>query len=100
MENKDIKIRDLSEGRFGSIICLLRLAGIPFHMKKMSTIYALYMITVVFCSCITFLGMLLDVYVHRDDLRHAMTTVRVVIPLTNNIWMYFYCRYVTTGIFI
>jgi hypothetical protein len=27
--------------------------------------------------------MFADVYVHRDDLGHTMTTVRVLIPITN-----------------
>ena len=96
MQNKRAEINSLLESRFGSVIFLLRLAGIPFHMKKISPVYAIYMITVVFCTCITYIGMCVDVYVHKDDLQHAMTTIRMLIHFSNAMWIYFYCRYVIT----
>ena len=82
----------LSNRRFGSFIFLLRVAGIPFQMKKMSTLYAVYMITVISCTCTTFIGMFFDVYVHRDDLGHVMTNIRASISFTNFLWMFIYCR--------
>jgi hypothetical protein len=93
MDSEDIKLKTLTERRFGSIILLFRLAGIPFHIRNMSIIYAIYMRTVTVCASITYLGMFVDVYVHRDDLGRAMTTVRVLIPVTNIMWLYTYCRY-------
>jgi hypothetical protein len=96
MDSETPKLNKSSESRFASIIFLLRLAGIPFKMKKMSTIYAIYMIAVIFCTCTTFLGMFADVYVHRDDLGHAMTNIRLLFPMTNNVWIFLYCRQVTT----
>jgi hypothetical protein len=92
MENKLLKVKELSNYRFGSVIFLLRLAGIPFKMKKMSTIYTIYMITAISCSCTTFVGMVVDVYIHRDDLWHAMSNIRVSIGFTNSLWLLFYCR--------
>jgi hypothetical protein len=92
MDNEVPEVKGLSNTRFGSIIFLLRLAGIPFKMKNMSTIYAIYMITVIFCTCTTFVGMFVDVYIHRDDLGHAMKNIRVSISLTQVLWMFFYCR--------
>jgi len=88
----DNEVKGLSSSRFGSIIFLLRLAGIPFKMKKMSTLYALYMITVISCTCTTFVGMFVDVYIHTGDLGHVMTNFRVSILFTNVLWMFFYCR--------
>ena len=82
MEKVESKVKGLSEIRFGSIIFFLRVAGIPFKMKKMSTVYFIYMITVIICSCITFLGMFVDVYIHRDDLGHVMTTIRTITGMT------------------
>jgi len=90
------KLKGLSNSRFGSIVFLLRMAGIPFKMKKISNIYALYMITVIICSCSTFIGMFVDVYIHRDELGRAMTNLRVSIPYTNLLFIYFYCRYERT----
>ena len=95
MNTKEPKIKGLSEIRFGSMIFLFRMAGIPLKVKKISTIYFVYMITVIICSCIMFTGMFVDVYVHWDDLRRAMTTMRILIPFTNVMWVFWYCRYVT-----
>ena len=92
MDNEVPKVKRLSNSRFGAIIFLLRLTGIPFQMKKLSTLYAIYMITVISCSCTTFVGMFVDVYVHRDDLGHVMTNIRASIGFTNVLWVFFYCR--------
>jgi len=92
MDNEVPQVKEKSNSRFGSIIFFLRLAGIPFKMKKMSTIYALYMITAISCTCTTFLGMFVDVYIHRDNLGHVMTNFRVSIGFTNSLWMFVYCR--------
>jgi len=92
MEREETKVKGLSEIRFKWIIFFLRLGGIPFKMKKMSTVYVIYMITVTICSCSTFLGMFVDVYIHRDDLSHVMTTIRALTAMTNVLWIYFSCR--------
>ena len=96
MEREETKVKGLSKIRFRWIIFFLRLAGIPFKMKKMSTVYAIYMITVIICTCSTLLSMFVDVYVHRDDLGHVMTTIRVLTGIANALWIYFSCRYVST----
>jgi len=92
MDNEVLQVKGLSNSRFGSIIFLLRVAGIPLKMKKMSTLYAIYMITVISCSCTTFVGMFVDVYMYRDDLGHVMTNIRVSIGFMNVLWLLFYCR--------
>jgi hypothetical protein len=96
MESEDTKINSLSERRFSSIIFLLRVGGIPFRMKKISTIYAVCMATLVFSSFAAAIGMLFDVYTHWNNLGRAMSTMRVLISLTDIIWIYTYCRYVRT----
>ena len=92
MNRKETKQKGLSGIRFGSIIFLFKMAGIPVQMKNVSTIYSVYMMTVILCGCSTFIGMFVDVYIHRDDLGRAMTSMRVLIPFSNVIWVYFYCR--------
>jgi len=92
MKTEKTKLKGLSEIRFRSTIFLLRMAGIPFQMKKVSTIYAVYMVTVIVCCFSTILGMFFDVYVHWDDLGHAMTTMRILFPFTNIIWIFSYFR--------
>jgi hypothetical protein len=92
MESGDIKLKNLTDRRFGYIILLFRLAGIPFHIKKMSITYTIYMMTVIICASTSYLGMFVDVYVHRYNLRRAMSTMRVFIPVTNIMWLYTFCR--------
>jgi hypothetical protein len=92
MNRKETNLKRLSESRFGSIILLFKMAGIPIHMKKISTIYGVYMITVIICTLSTFIGMFVDVYIHRDDLARAMSSMHVLIPMTNITWIYSYCR--------
>jgi hypothetical protein len=92
MDYEVAKVKGRSNSRFGSIIFFLRSAGISFKMKNMSTLYAIYMITVISCTCITFVGMFVDVYIHRDNLGHVMTNIRVSIGVTDFLWMFLYCR--------
>jgi hypothetical protein len=92
MDNEVPQVKGLSNSRFGSIIFFLRLAGIPIKMKNMSTLYTIYMIKVISCTCTTFIGMFVDVYIHRGDLGHVMTNIRVLIGFTKVLWILFYCR--------
>jgi hypothetical protein len=85
-------VKGLSEIRFSWIIFFLRLAGIPFKMKKMSTLYCIYMITVIMCTYSTLIGMSVDVYVHRDDLSRVMKNIRLLTGMTGLVWIYFTCR--------
>jgi len=82
----------LSEIRFSWVIFFLRLGGIPFKMKKISTLYAIYMKTMIIGTCSTFLGMFVDVYIHRDDLNHIMTTIQALTSMASILWIYFSCR--------
>jgi hypothetical protein len=86
------KVKGLSEIRFGSMIFLFRMGGIPFKMKKVSLIYAVYMITVIISSYSSFIGMFVDVYIHWNDFGRAMTTVHVLIPFLNAMWIFSYFR--------
>jgi len=92
MNTAETKVNGLSDNRFASIIFLFRLAGIPVKMKKISTIYAVYMVTVIICSSSTFIGIFADVNVHWDSLGRAMTSMRALLPFTNVMWILSYCR--------
>ena len=56
MNTAEPQVKGLLDIRFASIIFLCRSGGIPVKMKKISTIYAAYMITVIICSSSTFIG--------------------------------------------
>jgi hypothetical protein len=96
MYSGESKLNKPSESRFCWIIFLLRLGGIRFKMRKLSTKYAIYMTTVIICSCTTVLGMFADLYVYWDDLERAMTSLRVLFPIMDILWIYIYYRYVRT----
>jgi hypothetical protein len=91
MNNEVPQAKEMPNSCFGSNIFLLRLAEIPFQMKKMSTLYAIYMITVISCTY-TFVRMFVDVYILRGDLGHVMTNFCASIVVTNSLWMFVYCR--------
>jgi hypothetical protein len=92
MNASETEIKGLSDNRFTSIIFLFRLAGIPVKMKKISTIYTAYMITVIICSFSTFIGMFADVNVHWHNLGRAMMSMGALFPFTNTMWIFSYCR--------
>jgi hypothetical protein len=92
MNKKETKLKGLSLSRFGSIILIFKISGIPIQIKEISNIYRVYMITLNICTFSTFIGMFVDVYKNRDDLGRAMTSVRGLIPFTNIMWIYSYCR--------
>jgi hypothetical protein len=92
MDSGKPELKELSEGRLGSIIFLLRLGGIPFKMRNLSTKYAIYMATGIICNCTTFLAFFADVYVHWDNLGRAMTNLRMFIPASDVLWLYACCR--------
>lgn len=95
MNCEEAKLKGLLKSRFDWIIFLLRLAGIPFMLKKISAIYTIYIITVFICTFSTYIGMSADVYLHMDDLGRAMTNILSFFLMTNIIWLYLNCRYVT-----
>jgi len=92
MEREVTKVKGLSEFRFSWIILFLRLAGIPFKMEKMSTVYVIYRITAIICSCNMFLGLFVHLCIHWDDLGHVMTNLRMLTGMIGVLWIYFSCR--------
>jgi len=92
MVAEETKEERLSEIRFSRIIFFLRLAGIPFKMKKMPTLYKIYMITVNICTYSSIIGMFIDMYIHRNDLVRVMKNLRILAAVTSLVWIYFVCR--------
>ena len=92
MNIQETKLKGLWESRFGSVIFLFRMAGIPLKMKKLKPIYTIYMVTVTIFSCSTFIAVSVDEFIHRNDLRRAMTTMRVLLSLTNVMWIFSHLR--------
>lgn len=92
MEMEEQEVKRQSDIYFNSIIFFFRLTGVPFRMNKISTIYSVYMTTVIFCTCSTIIGIAVVVYEHRDDLEYIIISMRVLMPLINDLVIYVYCR--------
>jgi len=92
MEIEGKNIKKQSDNYFNSIIFLFRVAGVPIKINKISTTYATYMLTVVFCTCTTIIGSVVGVYKNRDDLGYIMTSIRVLLAFINDMVIYVYCR--------
>jgi hypothetical protein len=92
MESKYTEIESLFDSRFGSVILIFRLVGIPFKITKNPTIYSIYVITVIVCSLSTCVGMFIDVYIRMDDLRSVMATARVLSGTITAVWIWIHCR--------
>jgi len=92
MNIQETKLKGLWESRFGSVIFLFRMAGIPLKMKKLKPIYTLYMVTVTIFSFSTFIAASFDEFIHKDDLRRAMTTTRVLLSNANVMWIFSHFR--------
>ena len=86
------KLKSLSEIRFGSMIFLFRMAGIPFKMNNLKPLYTIYMVITIVSTYSTFIGVYVQAYKHREDLGSAMTILRALITFTNVMWTFSYCR--------
>jgi hypothetical protein len=92
MEREETKVKGLSEIRFSWIIFFLRVAGIPFKMKKMSTVYVIYIINAIISTFSMLLGMFVEVYIYRDDLSHVISNIRPLFGISGLVWLYISCR--------
>jgi len=92
MNRQEPKHQGLSEIRLDTMVFLLRVGGVPCKMKNVSTIYVIYMITVTICAATTYLGIFIDVFVHRDDLGRAMTSLRALISFMSIVWIFLNCQ--------
>jgi hypothetical protein len=73
---------DLSERRFGTILLLFKLAGIPLNTRSVSRIQSVYNITAAVCYYVTCASCFMDLYVNRNDVVELMKSIRVCLSMT------------------
>jgi hypothetical protein len=88
MDTDISQARDMSERRFRTLFFLMRLGGVPFNMKNISTVHAIYNGVVVLCMYVTFFSVIMDTIVSRQNLEETMNNVRVVYGFGVITWMY------------
>jgi len=56
------KVNKLWDNYFNSIVLFFRLEGVPIQINKISTLYAIYMLTVISCISSIIIGFIIGVY--------------------------------------
>ena len=62
MEIASQKVNKLWDNYFNSVVFFFRLPEVPIQMNKISTLYAIYMLTVISCTSSTIIGFIVGVY--------------------------------------
>ena len=75
-----------NESRFKVLLFLYLIGGIPFNMKSVSRLNAVYNAIVITCSYITNICVCVDTFVHRHQLKLAMQKFRILIVLQMAMW--------------
>jgi hypothetical protein len=88
--------KDLSERRFRTLFFVLRLGGVPFNMKNVSIVHAIYNGVLVVCFCVTYFSVIMGFTVRNQNLEETMNNVRTVYGFGLVTWMYFSVRYVSS----
>jgi hypothetical protein len=89
-------VKDLSERRFRILFFAMRLGGVPFHMKNISTLHATYNVVTVVCFCVTYFSVIMGITVMSQNLEETMNNVRLAYVFIFITWMYFSVRYVSS----
>jgi hypothetical protein len=86
----------LSERRFRTLFFVMRLGGVPFNMKNISTVHAIYNGAILMCFCVTYFSVIMGFIVTRHNLEETMNNVRLVYGLGIVTWTYLIVRYVSS----
>jgi len=95
MDTKQIIKNKLTENRFRISLFIMRLGGVPIYMDKTSRINFMYNSTVTICAYAVFSAMIMDFVVHRNDLKRAMKSLRVILTCILCFWIHLNIRWVT-----
>jgi len=92
MDTKQTIRKKLTENRFRISLFIMRLGGVPIYVDKMSRINFLYNSTVTICAYSVFIAMVMDFVVHRNDLKRAIKSLRVILTCTLCFWIHLNIR--------
>ncbi|XP_023717009.1 odorant receptor 2a [Cryptotermes secundus] len=73
--------RDLSQRRFGTILLLFKLTGIPLNTYSVSRVQSVHNITSAVCYYVTVASSFMDVYVNRNNFEEVMKSIRVFLAI-------------------
>ena len=92
MDTKQTIKNKLTEKRFRISLFIMRLGGVPIYMDKTSRINFVYNSTVTICAYAVFIAIIMDFVVHRNDLKRAMKSLRLILACIVCFWMHLTIR--------
>jgi hypothetical protein len=84
---------DLSQRRFGTIMLLFKLAGIPLNTHSVSRVQSVYNITSAVCYYVTCVSCFMDLYVNRNNLEDLMRSIRLCLSMIIITMIHTFFRY-------
>jgi hypothetical protein len=72
---------DLSQRRFGTILLLFKLAGIPLDTHSVSRVQSVYNIIAVACHYVTVVSCFMDIYVNRNNFEQFIKSIRLCLAM-------------------
>jgi hypothetical protein len=72
---------DLSQRRFGTILLLFKLAGIPLNTHSVSRLQSVYNITAAVCYYVTVASCFMDLHVNRNNVEELMMGIRLCLSI-------------------
>jgi hypothetical protein len=87
MAGKEPQPCDVTENRFHTVLMLLRIGGVPANMKNPPVFISAYNVLVTFHGYALHLAFVMDVIVHRDDLKQFMKTFRSLTVASLILWV-------------
>ncbi|PNF24012.1 hypothetical protein B7P43_G08632 [Cryptotermes secundus] len=88
MKKKETQACDVTENRFRTILTLLRMAGVPINMKKVSILNSIYNVFTAINGYAMYLAFYVDIIIHNDDLKNFMKTFRVLTATSQLYWLH------------
>jgi hypothetical protein len=87
----------LAHSRFGTVLFIFKLAGIPLSTQTISPVRSAYNIIIVVCYYITCVSCSMDLLVNKDNLEELMKSIRVFIPMIFVTLLHMFFRYDTSS---
>jgi hypothetical protein len=78
--------------RFRLYLTVFRLSGIPLLFNKVPKVFNLYATVAVFCSCLTFVTMIADIFMNEEGMERTMESTRTVFPIALGVWIQAFMR--------
>jgi hypothetical protein len=82
VKSDNLQESDRSQRRFGIILLLFQLAGIPLNTCSASRVQSVYNITIAACHYFTCVSCFMDVYVNKNNFEELVKSIRLCLSMT------------------